>query len=101
MGNSKGASVHLMGASLWHLSRGAGLSARVKDSRPVRGGGGGAQLTASGEPESPANENQEQCDRRRAAGGPVGLSCHVTVALESAWAGRNPGSSQGHTSATC
>ena len=50
MGNSKGASVHLMGASLWHLSRGAGLSARVKDSRPVRGGGGGgAQLTGAGE----------------------------------------------------
>lgn len=41
MGGSKGAPVHLMGASLWHLSRGAGLSARVKDSRPVQGTGVG------------------------------------------------------------
>ena len=90
----------LMGASLWHLSRGAGLSARVKDSRPVRSRGG-TQLTVAREPESPANEHQVQCDRRKTTGGPWGLSCHVTVALESAWAGRNPGPSQGRTSTTC
>lgn len=88
----------LDGTILWYLCGGPASAPGPRiPSRPVQG----ASWLRPGEPESSANENQVRCDRRQAAGGPGGLSCHIIVTLESTLAGRNPGSSQWHASAAC